>query len=54
MQPANRLPPPAPFRATTYQGRPAIMDTTARVFYQCRTMADAQRRAAELNKVTRP
>jgi hypothetical protein len=44
----------AEFIATTYKGKPAIMDTTARVFYECRTMAQAQQRAAELNKPQEP
>jgi hypothetical protein len=41
---------PRPFIATTYKGKPAIMDTAARVFYECRTKARARERAAELNK----
>jgi hypothetical protein len=40
----------AQFIATTYKGKPAIMDTAARVFYECRTKARARERAAELNK----
>ena len=40
----------AQFIATTYKSKPAIMDTTARVFYECRTKAQARERAAELNK----
>ena len=40
----------AQFIATTYKGKPAIMDTTARVFYECSTKAQARERAAELNK----
>ena len=43
--------PSAPFRATTYKGRPAVIDTVARVFYfGFRSMADARRKAAELNR----
>jgi hypothetical protein len=41
---------PRPFIATTYKGRPAIMDTQTRVFYTAKTHAAAQARAAELNK----
>ena len=40
----------AQFIATTYKGKPAIMDTTARVFYEFRTKTQARERASELNK----
>jgi hypothetical protein len=49
MKPANNQ-NPRPFIATTYKGKPAIMDTQTRVFYSARTRATAQARAAELNK----
>lgn len=41
----------APFRACQYQGKPAILDTVARVYYfGFRSMRAAQDRAAELNR----
>jgi len=52
MKPANNLNAPRPFIATTYKGKPAIMDTQTRVFYTAKTHAAAQARAAELNKPT--
>ena len=41
------------FIATTYRGRPAVMDITARVFYTCKTMERAREWAAELNQEPR-
>lgn len=38
------------FTATRYQGRPAIYDRLARVFYFCRSMAAAVKRARALNE----
>ncbi len=52
MKPANNLAAPRPFIATTYKGKPAIMDAQTRVFYTAKTHAAAQARAAELNKPT--
>jgi hypothetical protein len=38
------------FVATEYKGKPAILDTVARVYYVAKTMEIAQARANELNK----
>lgn len=38
---------------TTYRGQPAILDTRARVYYTCATVAAARARAAELNSADR-
>ena len=39
------------FVACTYRGRPAVLDTRARVYYfGFRNMAHARQRAAELNE----
>ena len=37
------------FVATHYQGKPAVYDTTARVYYTCKTMQRANKWACELN-----
>ncbi len=38
------------FTACIYKGKPAVFDTSARVYYACRTMRRARQWAIELNQ----